>query len=145
MACSRENFAFTLPYNVHLLKRNLLTVNSLKFIITLFTGINLFNSPSQWPRDLRRGSAAVRLLRSRVRVPPGALISVSFECCVLSGRGLCVGLITRPEESYRVWCVWVWSWSFDNEEALAHLGLLRHWKKETCLTEFAMFWSRCDT
>jgi hypothetical protein len=29
-------------------------------------------------------------------------ISVSCECCVLSGRGLCVGLITRPEESYRV-------------------------------------------
>jgi hypothetical protein len=26
------------------------------------------------------------------------------ECCVLSG-GLCVGLITRPEKSYRVWCV----------------------------------------
>jgi hypothetical protein len=24
---------------------------------------------------------------------------------VLSGIGLCVGLITRPEESYRVWCV----------------------------------------
>jgi hypothetical protein len=24
---------------------------------------------------------------------------------VLSGRGLCVGLIARPEESYRVWCV----------------------------------------
>jgi len=29
---------------------------------------------------------------------------------VLLGRGLCVGLITRPEESYRVLCVqWVWS------------------------------------
>jgi hypothetical protein len=26
-------------------------------------------------------------------------------CCVLSGRGLCDGLITRPEESYRLWCV----------------------------------------
>jgi hypothetical protein len=25
--------------------------------------------------------------------------------CVLSGRGLSVELITRPEESYRVWCV----------------------------------------
>jgi hypothetical protein len=25
---------------------------------------------------------------------------VSCECCVLSGRGLFVGLITRPEESY---------------------------------------------
>ena len=32
-------------------------------------------------------------------------MSVSFESCVLSGRGLCDGLITRPEESYRVWCV----------------------------------------
>jgi len=27
----------------------------------------------------------------------------------LSGRVLCVGLITRPEYSYRLWCVWVWS------------------------------------
>jgi hypothetical protein len=24
-------------------------------------------------------------------------------CFVLSGRGLCDGLITRPEESYRLW------------------------------------------
>ena len=24
--------------------------------------------------------------------------------CVLSGRGLCEELITRPEESYRLWC-----------------------------------------
>jgi len=27
---------------------------------------------------------------------------ISCECCVLSGRGLCVGLIRRPEESYRM-------------------------------------------
>ena len=27
-------------------------------------------------------------------------MSVCCECCVLSGRGLCVGSITRPEESY---------------------------------------------
>jgi len=26
----------------------------------------------------------------------------------LSGRGLCDELITRPEESYRLWCVIVW-------------------------------------
>jgi len=37
-----------------------------------------------------------------VRIPPGAWMPVYCECCVLSGRGLCVGLITRPEESYRV-------------------------------------------
>jgi hypothetical protein len=30
---------------------------------------------------------------------------VCCKCCVLSGRGLCDGLITRPEESYRIWCV----------------------------------------
>ena len=24
---------------------------------------------------------------------------------MLSGRGFCNGLITRPEESYRLWCV----------------------------------------
>jgi hypothetical protein len=30
---------------------------------------------------------------------------VCCECCVLSSRGLCDGLITRPEESYWLWCV----------------------------------------
>jgi hypothetical protein len=36
--------------------------------------------------------------------------------CVLSGRGICDELITRTEESYRLWCVvecdqetsWIW-------------------------------------
>jgi hypothetical protein len=60
---------------------------------------------SQWPRGLRRGSATARLLRLWLRIPPGAWMSVCCECCVLSGRGLCDGLITRPEESYRLWCV----------------------------------------
>jgi hypothetical protein len=32
-------------------------------------------------------------------------MSVCCECCVLSGRGLCDELITRPEESYRLKCV----------------------------------------
>ena len=60
---------------------------------------------SQWPRGLRRGSAAARLLRLWVRIPPGAWMFVCCECCVLSGRGLCNGLITRSEESYRLWRV----------------------------------------
>jgi len=30
---------------------------------------------------------------------------VCCECCVLSGRGLFDGLITRPEDSYRLWRV----------------------------------------
>ena len=31
----------------------------------------------------------------------GTWMSVYCECCVLSGRGLCDGPITHPEESYR--------------------------------------------
>ena len=53
----------------------------------------------------KRGSAAARLLRLRVRIPPWAWMSVCCGCCVLSGRGLCDELITRPEDSYRLWCV----------------------------------------
>jgi hypothetical protein len=65
----------------------------------------LLNCRSQWPRGLRRRSAAARLLRSWVGIPPRAWMFVCCEYCVLSGRGLCDEPITRPEESYRLWCV----------------------------------------
>jgi hypothetical protein len=59
---------------------------------------------SQWPRGRSRRSAAFRLLRSWVRMPLGAWMSVvSVVCC--AGRGLWDGLITRPEKSYRLLCV----------------------------------------
>ena len=48
---------------------------------------------------------AAHLLRSWVRIPRGAWIFVCCECCVLSGRGLCGGLIIRSEETYRLWRV----------------------------------------
>jgi hypothetical protein len=62
---------------------------------------------SQWPRCLRRWSAAKRLLGSWVRIPPRSCHEFFFLLWVfvLSGRGLCNGLIPRPEESYRLWCV----------------------------------------
>jgi hypothetical protein len=37
--------------------------------------------------------------------PTGSWIFVCCECRVLSGRGLCDELITRPEDSYRLCCV----------------------------------------
>jgi hypothetical protein len=44
----------------------------------------------------------------------GAWMSVSCDCCVLSDGRLCIGLITLPETSYRMWCVSVivnpWKW-----------------------------------
>ena len=44
-------------------------------------------------------------------------MSVCSECCVLSGRGLCDEMITRPEESYRLWCLSVCDmWGANEEE-----------------------------
>jgi len=57
-------------------------------------------SGEQWPRGLRRRSAAARLLILWVRIPLGAWKSVCCECCLSLGRGLCDELITLPEESY---------------------------------------------
>ena len=45
---------------------------------------------SQWPRSLRRGSAAARLLRLRVRTPPGVsmcLSLVNVVCCHVEVSG----------------------------------------------------------
>jgi len=63
---------------------------------------------------------ATRLLRLWVRITPGAWTFVCCECCVLSGRGLCDELITRPEESYRLWRVVVCDLETSKEEAKAH-------------------------
>ena len=63
----------------------------------------------QSPRGLRSRSATARLMRLWARIPPRAWMFVCCGCSVLSGRGLCDEPITRPEESYRLWCVVVWS------------------------------------
>jgi hypothetical protein len=46
----------------------------------------------RWPGGIARSN------------PTGGMDVCCCECCVLSGRGLCDGLITRSEESYRLWC-----------------------------------------
>jgi hypothetical protein len=53
-------------------------------------------------------------------------MDVCRECYVLSGRGLCVELINRPEECYRLWCVWERSWSYDREGTLSKKGFSYH-------------------
>ena len=93
---------------------------------------NYAESRCRWPRGLRRRSTAVRLLRLWIRIPPGAWMFVCCECFVLSGRGLCDALITRSEESYRLWCVVVWSRNLKNEEATARVRPQRQ-RKQTML------------
>jgi len=58
-------------------------------------------------------------------------VEACCECCVLSGRGLYVGLITRPEESYRVCC-----FSFREASVMRRpgpLGAVAPWEKRTLL------------
>jgi hypothetical protein len=55
---------------------------------------------------------------------------VCCEYCVLSGRGLCDELITRPEESYRVWCVVVCDLENLKNEVTTRVGSQRHRKKK---------------
>jgi hypothetical protein len=87
---------------------------------------------SQWPRGLRRRSAAVCLLRLWARIPP---VSRRFFCCeyrVVSRRDLYDELITLPEESYRLWHVVVCDLgNLVNEETLARWGLLGQ-KQRVC-------------
>ena len=60
---------------------------------------------------------------------------VCCDCYVLSGRGLCDELITRPEESYRLWCVVCdleTAKVHVNEEAKAHWGAIASREKNNC-------------
>ena len=58
-------------------------------------------------------------------------MDVPCECCVLSGRVLCVGLITRPDESYRVLCgKWLCSVSFIREVMTRNLVIALQGLKE---------------
>jgi hypothetical protein len=53
---------------------------------------------------------------------------------VLSGRGLCDEVITRPEESYRLWCVVLCDLeNLKNEEAITRVGSQNHRKKKVVL------------
>jgi len=79
---------------------NIFTVNIifLTYLILVF----LFICRSQGPRGLRRGSGGRLLVGIVGSNPTGGMGFDTCVCCVLSGRGLSVGLITRPEECYRV-------------------------------------------
>ena len=88
------------------MSEHLLTSKSvvLQFCVEFYIR-NIVARRSEWPCGLRRRSAAARLLRLWVRIPPGAWMSiVSAVCCQVE---VCDELITRPEESYRLW-YFVW-------------------------------------
>ena len=85
-------------------ERRLCNVLGLGAYLKFFSQV-ILRHRSQWPRSLRLRSAAACLLRMWVRITPGVWTFICFECCMLSGRRLWDELITRPEESYRLWWV----------------------------------------
>jgi hypothetical protein len=71
-------------------------------------------------------------------------MAVSSDCSVLSSRGLCNGPITRPEESYRLWCVTVCypRRNLKNEAVPTLVGFLRQNRK---VFKFKAVLRWCDT
>jgi hypothetical protein len=58
---------------------------------------------------------------------------VRCECCVFSGIGLCGRLITRPEDSYRVWGVVVCDQeTWTDEEAKARYRAVENTTTKGC-------------
>ena len=74
---------------------------SLMLLITTSQDRGIFPSQS-WEV---RNSMMMMMMIIIIIIPPAAWMFVRCEWCVLSGRGLCDELITRPEESYRLWRV----------------------------------------
>jgi len=105
----RNNLTFSIqlspgPPSILIIFPSLLYAIHVLFIHHYLFTIIIILSQSHCLSSLRRRSAAAHLLRMWVRIPPGAWTSICCECCVL-GRGLCIKLITHPEESYWQWCV----------------------------------------
>jgi hypothetical protein len=109
--------------------------------VFLFTVCKQYLDRCQWPRGLRRGSAAARLLGLWVRIPPGhgCLSVVSVVCCQVDVSASVWSLVQRSSTECNVL---VWSWILDNEEALAHWGLLCHGKKNSISNPKRLRWSR---
>jgi hypothetical protein len=64
-------------------------------------------------------------------------VDVCCECCVMSGKGLCDGPITGKEESYRLWCVWVWS-----RNHIDPVGVVESWKQYTTMICTLSWWRK---
>ena len=121
--CSQTHSVYFFPvrsdtrFATHKKKREAKTINCTIWVP------NEHDCRFQWLRGLKRVSAAVRLLRLRVRIPPGTWMPVSCERCV-SGRETS---LRRADHSSRgvlltVLRRCVWSRNLKNEESWPALG-----------------------
>jgi len=88
----------------------LLTSMQLNTLVLFIRLLSLF-CRFQWPAAPSKAWVCGRSLAGILGCYPGEGILVwLLWMFVLWGRGLCFGLITRPEESCRVWCVMPRQW-----------------------------------
>jgi hypothetical protein len=68
------------------------------YITNIYINIDKYIRYKYMPIPVVVRSKAARRLQSRFRIPPRAWMFFCRVCSVLSGRGLCDELITRPED-----------------------------------------------
>jgi hypothetical protein len=87
-------------------------------------------SRSQWPRGLRRRSAAARLLKLWVRIPPWTkmYVSLSVVCFQVEVSATSWSLFQRSPTDCGA--SFVWSRNLENQEALAHWGAVAQKEEE---------------
>jgi hypothetical protein len=76
---------------------------------------------TRWPRGFRFGVYGLSLAGIVISIP-----AVCCEYCVLTSRGLCDWPITRPEKSYRMWCIQLNVMEEPHRGGLGLLGLSSH-------------------
>ena len=92
-------------------------------IIVIIISITITSiCPSQWRHGLRRRSAAARLLRLWVRIPPGAWMSVvSVVCCQVEVSATSWSLVQRSPTDCGAWL-----WYRNLANPYAELNLISH-------------------
>ena len=94
---------------------------------------------SQWRKSM--AWVCGRSLAGTVGSNPCGVMDISCECCVLSGRG--DELNTRPEESYRLWCVVVCEIETARmREAMTRAGPQGHKKRKYRLTHVCLCYKK---
>ena len=110
-----------------------------QLIKILFT--TRFLSRSQWPRSLRRGSAAACLLRLWVWIPMGAWTFVCCECCQVEVSATNWSLVQRsPTDCDASLCDLETSWMRRPWPTVGCCAKYKQTNKQTCfLNEYRQF------
>jgi hypothetical protein len=98
----------------------------------------------QWPRGLRLGLRPLACWNCGLefRRGHGCLSVVSVVCCQVEVSGTSWSPVQRSPTVYGL-SNWVWSWSLDKAEALAHKEILRYGKRNIATLRNIFYRAEC--